>query len=336
MNCTIISDYKKIDELQWAELVRKSPSASFFQTKICSDFYASLPFFDAFAFAVMENEKLSGIICGYIAAEGGTVKKFFSRRAIISGGALLDENISENALKTLLNFTVKTLKNKAIYIEIRNYGDYSQFKKIFIENGFVYNEHLNFHIPTPNVETALSQMSSTKRRDVKISQKEGAEIVEILQENDLKVFYEILKNLYSTKIKTPLFPYIFFERIMKLSECKIFGIKYKGRIIGGSVCVMLKERAVYEWFACGLDRQFKNIYPSALAVWAGIEFAAKNNFEYFDMMGAGKPNEDYGVRSFKEKFGGTLVEHGRFLHICNPLLYKFGKKVIEIYRQFKD
>ena len=106
-------------------------------------------------------------------------------------------------------------------------------------------------------------------------------------------------------------------------------VKHNGQVIGGSVCVLLPCKAIYEWFVCGLDGQIKNVYPSTVATWAAIEYAATNAFPIFDMMGAGKPDEGYGVREFKSKFGGELVEHGRFLQICNPPLYKFGKFIIQ-------
>jgi lipid II:glycine glycyltransferase (peptidoglycan interpeptide bridge formation enzyme) len=92
---------------------------------------------------------------------------------------------------------------------------------------------------------------------------------------------------------------------------------------------------LYEWFVCGLDGQFKNVFPSTVATWAAIEYAAKNGLIRFDMMGAGKPDEGYGVREFKSKFGGTLVEHGRFLHVLNPLLYAIGKKAVQILKKSK-
>jgi len=325
--------YNEINTEQWQNLAQISPFSSYFQTKECYDFYCSLSFLEEFVFGVEENGKLVGIICGYIVADGGKVKRFFSKRAIIAGGALLDENISEKALKTLLNFTIKSLKNRAIYIEIRNYNNYSKFKNVFAESDFIYNGHLNFHIATLNVEYVQSKMSSGKVRDIKLTQKNGAEIVEISQENYLKNFYEILKNLYQTKVKTPLFPYQFFEKIAKLPECKIFGIKYQEKIIGGSICILFNQHTVYEWFACGLDGKFKNIFTSTLATYAGINYAAENNFARFDMMGAGRPYEEYGVRDFKAKFGGNLVEYGRFLYICNNFIYQIGKFYIEKIRK---
>ncbi len=77
-----------------------------------------------------------------------------------------------------------------------------------------------------------------------------------------------------------------------------------------------------------MDGKFKNIFPSTLATWAAIEYAAANDFKYFDMMGAGKPDEGYGVRDFKAKFGGELVEHGRILRVNHKLKYSIGKKAI--------
>ena len=47
-------------------------------------------------------------------------------------------------------------------------------------------------------------------------------------------------------------------------------------------------------------------------------------------MGAGKPNQAYGVRDFKSKFGGDLVEHGRFLFVSKPLIYNFSKFILSL------
>ena len=52
--------------------------------------------------------------------------------------------------------------------------------------------------------------------------------------------------------------------------------------------------------------------------WISIDYACKNGIEKFDFMGAGSPDEDYGVRDFKAKFGGSLVEPGRFIQHIPP------------------
>jgi len=101
------------------------------------------------------------------------------------------------------------------------------------------------------------------------------------------------------------------------------------------MCVALDKKILYEWFVCGLDGEYKKIFPSTLATWAAIQFATENGFEYFDMMGAGKPDEDYGVREFKARFGGKLVEYGRFEIILHKFLYKIGVIAIKFLKHWK-
>jgi len=325
----------EIDPLEWQQLIDASPYASFFQTKACYEFYCSLSFLEPFLIAVEENDKLVALVCGYIIADGNSIKQFFSRRAIVPGGLLLHPKVSEQAIATLLTHTNNQLIIKAIYTEIRNYFDYSAYKNTFQKAGFEYKEHLNFHVATPSVEIALKNLSTTKRRDIKLSKKEGATITDTKNETDVLAYFELLNDLYITKIKTPLFPIEFFNKIILLPECHLFAIHLNNELIGGSLCVEMPNKILYEWFVCGKDGKYKNIYPSTLATWAAIEYAAEHNFQYFDMMGAGKPDEGYGVRDFKAKFGGELVEHGRFIHINQPILYTIGKQAVKFLKKSK-
>ena len=67
-------------------------------------------------------------------------------------------------------------------------------------------------------------------------------------------------------------------------------------VIGATVCVALSNKTLYEWFACGEKKIEKQLYPSVMATYAGINYAMKNNFAIYYSMGDGKPEEDYGVR----------------------------------------
>ena len=329
----IFYDKHTINRIQWQQLVENSSCGSWFQTPEAFDFYNSLGFLQPFVFGVAENDELTGVISGFIQADGGLIKRFFSRRAIINGGAILHNNISEEALRKLLLKTQHELKGQAIYIEFRNFRDYAGYKTAFEKADFYYQPHLNFHVATPNIEFSQKNLHASKRRDVKLSQKNGVEWILTDSKSDLESFYSLLRKLYTTKVKTPLFPFEYFERLMSDKNGKIFIVKYRDEVIGGSACVAYENKILYEMFVCGLDGQVKNVYPSTVATWAAIEYAAENGFEYFDMMGAGKPTESYGVREFKSRFGGTLVEHGRFICVNNPVLYWFGEKAIRIIKK---
>lgn len=331
----IISKYNDISPDEWNDLIQSSQTATYFQTKACYDFYASLSFLKPFVFAVRDDRKLLALVVGYIIADGNLFKKFFSRRAIIPGGMLIHNKADKSAIELLLKHVNKYLKSKAIYAEFRNYNDFDGFKTSFEQSGFKYQAHLNFHVDTTNYEIAHKNLTASKQRDIKTSFKNGAEVVIASNETEVKSYFELLENLYKTKIKTPLFPLEFFIKLFKTEMGLFLLVKYEGEIIGGSVCVRLPGQTLFEWFVCGLDGQFKGVFPSTLATWACIEYAAHYGFKRFDMMGAGKPEEGYGVRNFKSKFGGELVEHGRFLHVYNPLLFNLGKSIVKYLKNRK-
>lgn len=335
----MLSYTNKVDEInsnQWKELLRTSQTRSFFQTRECYDLYAANPeFMQPFCVAVENDRKLKGVIIGYIQRDGGRIKQFFSRRAIINGGPLLANDISTEALSLLLNVTKKQLQGKAIYVECRNFEDYSPYKESFKACSFEYIPHLNFHINTSSEEVVNQNLGKSRKRDIRTSFRDGAEIVEQATIEEVRDFYAILHNLYVKKVKTPLYPFSFFKTLYHQDYSKFLLVRYNGKIVGGTVCVCLAGYAVYEMFACGEDGVQKNIYPSTVATYAGIRYAAQHGYQLFDMMGAGKPDEDYGVRDFKAKFGGRLVEHGRFLCVLNPFLFEIGKVGVKILKKMK-
>ena len=201
-----------------------------------------------------------------------------------------------------------------IYIETRNFNDYSRWKGAFEQAGFEYVPHLNFHVHTNQPwEIIENNIGKHRKKYIRLSFRDGATIEENPTIEQVRAYYEILLELYRTKVKMPLQPWSFFEKLYSLNSCKYLLVMYEGLVVGGSICMLLPERGVYEWYACGKDGVFKNIHPSSVTKYAGMKYACDNGYAVFDMMGAGKPDEEYGVRDFKAEFGGELVEHGRFI-----------------------
>lgn len=343
----IITKYEQIDKQQWAELVKMSETATWFQTEEAYEFYASLPeLFYPFVVAVTsstspkEEERLVGVVVGYVTREKNALKQFATRRAIIIGGPMLANDATEEEVASLLKGVrsalcakEKEVLEKPIYIETRNFHDYSRFRKVFEACGWKYEEHLNFHVDCTNWERAEENIGKHRKRYIRLSLRDGARIVESATLEQVREYYALLQELYRTKVKTPLLPWVFFEKLYNLLTCKYLLVEYEGKIVGGSVCLLLSNKGVYEWFACGKDGVFKNIHPSSVTKYAGMKFAADNGYPIFDMMGAGKPNEPYGVRDFKAEFGGALVEYGRFALLCKPMLYMIGRVGVRILKK---
>lgn len=332
----IISTYKDIELDSWNILVQTSNTSTWFQSADAYNFYASLPeLFKPFVYAIENSGLLKGIMVGYITREKSALKQFFTRRAIVIGGPALADNITDEELVLLLNTAKSELKHKAIYIETRNFNDYSKWRTVFEKCGFEYEEHLNFHIDTTSEEVVNANLGKSRKRDIRTSFRDGAIVAENPTLEQVKSYYEILLNLYKTKVKTPLFPFEFFQKLWEHKDGRFLLVELDGDIIGGTVCVEEQGKCLYEWFACGRDGESKSIFPSSVATYAGIKYAVGHGCARFDMMGAGTPAESYGVRDFKAKFGGKLVEHGRFCYVCKPLLYLIGKLGVKMLKKLK-
>lgn len=317
-----ILTYDLIDRQQWSELVRTSETGTWFQSPEAYDFFASLPeLMEPFVYGVERAEKLCAVCVGYVTKEPNPIKQFFTRRAIIIGGVVVAANCAKEDTVILLNYVRKELKPKSIYIETRNFNDFSPWKEAFEAAGFVYKPHLNFH-----VDPATNNLSDNRKRQLK---KSDAVVSEGVSELEIREWYEVLSELYRTKVKTPLWSIDFFLEAYRQGIAKFLLVKHEGRIIGGSM-VVADERTVYEWFECGLNAECKDQYPSVMATWGGIQLAHQSGCTRYDMMGAGEPGVPYGVRDFKAEFGGQMVEHGRFLCVCKPMLYRLGVCVVKI------
>jgi lipid II:glycine glycyltransferase (peptidoglycan interpeptide bridge formation enzyme) len=66
-----------------------------------------------------------------------------------------------------------------------------------------------------------------------------------------------------------------------------------------------------------------------------MEWGHNNGYEKFDFGGAGKPDEEYGVRDYKLKFGGELVNWGRFQKVHKPFLMRVGKLGFKIWQKLR-
>ena len=383
---------------------------------------SSLPSFQGRAGVRLQ---LRAVCSGYVTVDQNPIKQYFTRRAIIIGGPALADDCTGEEVSELM----KAIRNGAqwrndttplvngelmspIYIETRNFNDYSRWRSAFVAAGFAYQPHLNFHVDTSSVEAMWERMSENRHRQLRRSDvdiiiienknKENTADAEKNSKNIIKhpssapacglhglecnqlqtptselaasvvdytldmtltneahpeclshgydqsdknmrdeeyivVWYEILAELYRTKVKTPLWPVEFFLEAYRQGVGKFMMVRHEGKIIGGSMVVVMSERVnelrnegcVYEWFECGLNSVYKDQYPSVMATYAGMLYAHEKGCRRYDMMGAGVPGVPYGVRDFKAEFGGEMVEHGRFLNVCKPLLYAIGKIAVK-------
>lgn len=315
----VTTDIAQIDRQQWEDLVLTSPTATWFQTPQAYDFYASLPemmtpFVVAVCNGLSARLSLRGVCVGFVTKDTNALKQYFTRRAIIYGGPLFAADITDEEVQILMTEVKKHLLNRAIYVETRNFVNLWEWKACFEAVGFAHKPHYDMHIDCRNRENMIALIADSKMRQIRKSEKEGVRIVETVSSQDVHDYYVLLRALYRDKVHRPLFPERFFQTFVADKRGILLVAKQNDTVIGGILCPILEGKVLYEWYIVG----------PAIMTWAAMDYANTHHIPLFDMMGAGSPEEPYGVRDFKQQFGGIIQKQGRFLLVNNRILYAIG------------
>ena len=313
---------------KWNEFISSHPYSNIFQSYEMREVYNNSNKYESLSIAVVDNnETVIGVLQALIQKEHNGLLGIFSARSIIFGGPLIKDN-NLKILDFILMEYNKKVKNKVIYSQFRNMWKWSDDeRRIFIQNGFEYQEHLNILLN-------LSKNENELWNDLKKSRKEG---IRKAERNNLKFevsnaklalpsFYMLLKESYSN-IKLPYPDYDFFKNIIEFlspENVKMFILKKDDKIIIALMAFVFNNHLSAFYIGTTSDDEILKMRPVDLFYWEVIKWGNENNCLIFDWMGAGKPNVDYGVRQFKLQFGGDLVEHGRYMHIGAPFLYRIG------------
>jgi serine/alanine adding enzyme len=317
---------------RWQEFLQSHPENTIFQSPEMYFFYQKVHYFTPHLF-ISQNDfgEMTGVLLAVLIREGNGLKGFLSSRVVVYGGPVIarDEN-RLLILDELLHDLVRQLGKKSVFIQFRNFFTWSrQEKQIFEQHGFIFRDHLNLLVETTDEESTWYGLSQSRRRQIRKALRTGVYLEEPQNEAEMKQLYHLLSRLYKTKVKKPLPSWSFFKAFYHASVKEHLGIirlvKRKEEIIGGIIAPVTSGKVIYEWYVVGLDKQYKDSFPSVMATWSALDYALKNKLKHFDFMGMGIPARPYGVRDFKMKFGGKMVNYGRFARRNNSLVYRFSE-----------
>ena len=133
-------------------------------------------------------------------------------------------------------------------------------------------------------------------------------------------------------------PFHDFEFFKQSKSClgyglKGFGVFQEDKMVAVRLVLCFNSN-IYDWYAGAMD-DYLSLRPNDILPWELMKYGVKNGYKSFDFGGAGKPNVPYGVRDFKLKFGGELVEFGRFQKIHKPNLMYLAKIGLTLYKKIK-
>ena len=118
----------------------------------------------------------------------------------------------------------------------------------------------------------------------------------------------------------------FSEESFPAGMGKIFIVRYKENIIGGSVCLFSDDTA-YLMFSAGMRKSYPLLYPGVLAVWEAMTYAREHGYSHFEFIDAGLPFKKYGYRDFILRFGGKQLSTRRWYRLKWGWLNRIMEKI---------
>jgi len=322
----------QIDPKSWEQFLENHTHNSVFQSPEMHFFYLGVKKFHPIPLLVEEDGRMVGVLLAVVIREHHGPLGFLSARAVVYGGPvmILEKEKRLEVLDMLLGTLVKKVGKSTIFIQFRNFFAWDDDEiTVFEQHGFTMRDRINLLIDTVSQKQMLSGMKDNRKRQILKGLKQGNEIRSPRNLSEVRALYLLLVDLYKNKVRKPLAPWSFLEKFYQCSQQGKLGIirvvVNNGRVIGGIISPVTPDKTIFEWYVVGLDKEYPGHYPSVVATWSAMVYAAENKLKQFDLMGLGKPDEPYGVRDFKLRFGGEVVNYGRFGRRNYTTLYNLSE-----------
>ena len=327
----IVSDPSSVQRVDWEAWVMNHPCGTVFHLPAMYEaFLNTRNWKPVLLLALNESGGLSGVLLAVVQREPGVIKGHLTARSVIFGGPVAD-NIS--TVRALLKEYMKVIRGKAIFTQVRNFTTPDEeMRNAFVEAGFSYEEHLNIRVDLTVPEAEFWKgIKQNRKAGINKARKQGFTFRVTTDDSVTESFHRLLGSTYS---KTGLpYPDITFFRALSehlQGELRWFILEKDSK--PGIILAAFVSKNTLWIFYPGIDQSqdFLRLRPVDLFYWEVMRWGMANGVKTLDWMGAGRPDREYGVRYFKQQYGGELIMSGRFQAVHRPLLMMIGKTGVSL------
>lgn len=324
-----------VTDQAWNDFVYSHPRGNIFQTRELASVYAETKNYHPIGVVVTnpKTKEIEGLTSGVIIREMNGFLGNFSARSIIQGGPLVVPPGKKDITSKILNKYDSMARRSSLFTEIRNMYDVHDLLDHL--GDYSYMGHLDFIINLNQSEDDLwAQIHKPRRKNINKAEKAGVTIEEIVSQDQIPKFYNLLIETYDN-VKVPLADISLFEssfrHLVPKGMAKFYLARHEGEYIGARA-VLLYRDSIYDWYA-GAAMDALSICPNEYLVWHILKWGIENNYSSFDFGGAGEPEKPYGPREFKRRFGGELVNYGRYVREYSKMKNKIARFGFKVYQR---
>jgi serine/alanine adding enzyme len=319
----------RLDRTMWRSFIEEHDGGNIFHTPEMFDAFSRTKGYRPIVWAAVDGRgrPLALFLPVEISMMGGPLR-YLTTRAVSFGSVLAAPGPrGRDALSLLLRTYGRKVNRRVVFTELRNLADMEELRPVLAESGFELQDHLNFLIDLARpLEEIWGDIRPNARRNIRKAMRSEVVVRQARSLRDIDAAYEILRKAYG-RIRVPLPPRPLFRATFEIlaprGMVRVLLAEVDGVMIGALMLLFYKGVVVY-WYTGSL-REYSALRPADLLVWRSLELGQGSGFRTFDFGGGGSPDMHYGVRDFKAKFGGDLVNFGRNTLIHAPARYKLGQ-----------
>lgn len=331
----VVHECDELDEDAWGRFVVENRRGNIFQTPEMYRVYLNTEGYEPVFTAVLDkNENIVATMLGALKEEVGLFAKRFSSRVLVSGGPIISDEVDRTALlEMIMKAHKKQVRKKAIFTEVRNIFPSKEFQPQFEAAGYRYIPHASTYLDlTHGIEQLWNNLSSKRRQQIRKAGNKGLKMCVVTME-DLDDLYVLFEETYR-RIAFPAPRKSLFESILLILQrnnlARLVGVRHEDRLVSVLVNLIYKD-IIYAWY-CAVCMEYTPLHCNEFMFWSSFEWGVENGFKLFDFGGGGAPEEEDGVRVFKERMGGMTRETGRYECIHAGLKHKFASLGFKFWR----
>jgi serine/alanine adding enzyme len=335
MNSTLVDS---LDKNTWREFVDRHPQGNIFQTpEMFQVFESACGYHPQLLAAVDDDNRVQALLpLVQVTLMNGPLRRL-TTRSIAYGGVLCSSGVAgEKALEILLQNYSEYAAREALFTEIRHLSDAGLIQTVLAQVGYTFEDYLDYLIDLDySPEQLMQNIGPRTRKHIRQAlRREKIIVEEVTDRSQIADWYELIRNTYLTA-RVPLADRSLFEAAFDILQPRgmvVFWLARLGSAVVAASVELLYKDVIYGWYG-GVDRNYAIESPGELLMWCILEWGAIHGYKTYDFGGAGKPSEEYGVRDFKAKFGGKLVDFGRHTCVHAPFALAISRVGYQIYRQ---
>lgn len=241
----------------------------------------------------------------------------YSQGRIYGEGEYDDDTDKEQLFSLMLHDITRKLRRRlCLYIEFSDLSmkmfGYKYFRK---ENYFPVNwqeVHNSLHSLPP-----IERLSEKMKERIRKSYRAGVETREAKTDKEVHSFYKLMHGFYRLKLRRIIPDENHIRQLYDSDNGRIFITLFKGKVIGGCVCVFSNGNS-YLWYLASKRKRYALLHPNLMTVWQAIYWSWKHDYAHINFLDVGLPFHKNPFREFILSFGGKPVGKYRWFRINIP------------------